>query len=216
MARRQRWRSLGLLVIWAWVCAPALAGQESGTSKIDENQERMLRMLEKMFGKLHGLQGVPEEAREHVRGTVFMSLNAAHRPDRAKSDKLANDVMDLLRRKEIRPSHGHRVVADSAVLLGEETLTKEGRDHLFFEFKKMFQEGGVPKDAADRILADVDQLLKTAKKNEEYLADRAAAREAEQEAQAEKEAKKKEEEERRAQKGKNRKGRLGFKDLKKK
>lgn len=174
----------------------------SDEENLDANQKQKIKNLQKMFAKLYGhnLSKVPANAKDLVRDTVYTALSGAHKPERARTDKLANDLMDQLSAQGLKAEVGHRIVKESANALGELNLTKEDRDRVLASMRDMFDSSSVAAQVRELFQADVEELFRTAKRNDKYIADRDAARDAEAEDKLKKAAEKEEKEKKKTKK----------------
>lgn len=174
------------------------------TTNLDSAQQEDSKRLDGQFDKLYGYTGeIPETAIGIVRNTVFGTLDGIHRPEREKTDELADELVAVLRERALSPNYAVKLVRGPAELLSADELSKEDFDGLMIEIEQNLAGSRMSSEQHRNIKDVIAAIIMKAKVNEEKVEAREKARKAEEE-RLEKERQKKLEEAKKRAKRKSR------------
>lgn len=174
-------------------------------TNLDEEQKAQIERLDKMFQKLYGFPEVPDDAKQLVRDAMYAALNGIHQPEREHSDQLTNQLMEVLRDKQLGSYYAHKLVSGTAELLSADELSKEEYDGLMVDIEQNLSGSRMSSERHNSLKETVATIIMNAKVNEKKVEEREKAREAEKERQ-EKERKRKLEEAKKKAERQNRRG----------
>lgn len=171
-------RVVALALVMAPILAIAQTSDKSTQRKkkddsiangLDPDQNKSLKRLKAMFTKLDGRADVPENAREEVRDTLHQSLSALHAPDRSLTDQWTNDLMGHLSKRQLSPATGFQLVEGVALLLREETVSKESFNRYMAETRSALGRSQVPMEDAEQMEKLIGSVIRKAPIDDEYL-----------------------------------------------
>lgn len=170
------------------------------STNLDEAQQKEAELLKSRYGKIYGwTEEIPENAMQLLRKSVFNTLDGIHRPEKEKTDKLSDEIVLVLREKQLSPNYAIELVVGPAELLSGDEMSKEDFDGLMIEVEQNLAGSRMTTERHHGIKGLIEEIILNAKVNEEKVEAREAARKAEQERQEKERQKKIEEAKKRAQ-----------------
>lgn len=160
---------------------------------LDEDQQKNLAELGKAFDKLFGWkEPINEEDQERFQLIVWNTVNGTYQPERELSNKLTNNLIEILRDKKMEAKDAHQLVKETAELLGQEEQSKESLDTYLALMQQILAQSLLPaQQQSDKnqlnqpdMLAFLDRLIRSGKKNEEKAREREIAKKKEEEKKA--------------------------------
>lgn len=145
---------------------------------LDDVQKAALKDAKKMMGKVYGYKGdIPDEAKDHFQRTIWTILDGTHQPERGKTNKFANFLVDVLTKESLTLDYSVRLLSKIAELVSNphEAIPQEDIDNFVVEARGILGSSQLTTQRQQDELKAIEAMLtKNIKYNEEKVKQREA------------------------------------------